>query len=383
MDFELTVEQQAMKKMAREYVEKEIAPIAAECDEREQMPVDLIRKMVREGFASIAIPEEYGGAGMDELTLCLVSEELGRGCAGIATSVGANSLACYPILLTGSEQQKKRYLSAVSSGKLASFCLTEPGAGSDVTSIATTAIRDGEHYVLNGNKCFITNGSFADIYVVFAITDPNRGVRSLTPFVVERETPGLSAGKQEKKMGIRASNTAEVILQEVRVPEENRLGREGSGFRTVMDTFDLSRPMIGALSLGLAQAALEAATRYARERVQFGKPIVQQQAVQLMLADMAMGIEAARALIWRAAYMARKREKQITAFAAMAKAFASDVAMKVTTDAVQVFGGYGYIRDYPVEKYMRDAKIMQIYEGTNQIQRLIVTEGLLKGRLDS
>lgn len=320
---------------------------------------------------------------MDELTLCLVSEELGRGCAGIATSVGANSLACYPILLAGSEQQKKRYLTAVSSGKLASFCLTEPGAGSDVSSIATTATKDGEHYVLNGTKCFITNGSFADIYVVFAITDHNRGVRSLTPFVVERGTPGLSPGKQEKKMGIRASNTAEVILQEVRVPEENRLGREGGGFRAAMETFDLSRPMIGALSLGLAQAALEAAVRYARERVQFGKPIVQQQAVQLMLADMAMEIEAARSLVWRAAYLAQKRERRISAFSAMAKAFASDVAMKVTTDAVQIFGGYGYTRDYPVEKYMRDAKIMQIYEGTNQIQRLIVAEGLLKGWLNS
>ncbi len=379
MDFEFTLEQQALKKMARQYVEKEIVPIAAEYDEREEMPVELIRKMVREGFASIAIPEEYGGAGMDELSLCLVSEELGRGCAGIATSVGANSLACYPILLAGNEQQKKRFLTAVSNGKLASFCLTEPGAGSDVSSMATTAAREEEHYILNGTKCFITNGSYADIYVVFAVTDAKRGVRSLTPFVVERGTRGLSSGKKEKKMGIRASNTAEVIFQEVRVPAENRLGREGSGFRTAMETFDLSRPMIGALSLGLARAALEAAVRHARERVQFGKPIIQQQAVQLMLADMAMEIEAARSLVWRAASLAQSREKRVTAFSAMAKAFASDVAMKVTTDAVQIFGGYGYTRDYPVEKYMRDAKIMQIYEGTNQIQRLIITEGLSKG----
>lgn len=381
MNFDMTEEQLAMQKMAREYTEKEVIPIAAEYDEKEEMPVELIRKMAAQGFASINIPEEYGGGGMDEVTLCLVTEELGRGCAGIATSVGANSLATLPIYLAGNEEQKKRYLSAVSEGKLAAFCLTEPNAGSDVSSIATTAIRDGDSYVINGTKCFITNGAYADFYVVFAVADPARGVRTLTPFVVERGTDGLSAGKKEKKLGIRASNTSEVIFDQVRVPEANLLGKEGGGFRTAMETFDLSRPMIGALAVGVARAAFETAYKYARERIQFGKPIAQQQAVQFMLADMAMEIEAARSLVLRAAHIVGKREGRVSAYSAMAKAFAGDMAMRVTTNAVQVMGGYGYSREYPVEKYMRDAKIMQIYEGTNQIQRLVIADGVLKGHI--
>ncbi|MFY9258585.1 MAG: acyl-CoA dehydrogenase family protein [Dethiobacteria bacterium] len=379
MNFELNVEQLAIQKMTREFVEKEVIPVAAHYDEIEEMPVELIRRMVRQGYATVSLPEKYGGAGMDQVTLCLVTEELGRGCAGIATSVGANTLAALPILLAGSEEQKEHYLSAIAGGKLASFCLTEPGAGSDVSAIATTALADGDDYVINGVKCFITNGGYADLYVVFALTNPKRGVRSLTPFVVERGTPGLSAGKKEKKMGIRASNTSEVILEEVRVPAGNRLGKEGSGFRAAMETFDLSRPMIGALAVGVARAAYEAAVKYARERVQFGKPIATQQAIQFMLADMAMEIEAARALVFKAAAMAEKQERSLSAYAAMAKAYASDMAMRVTVDALQVLGGYGYIRDYPLEKYMRDAKILQIYEGTNQIQRLIIAEGILKG----
>ena len=379
MNFELNVEQLAIQKMTREFVEKEVIPVAAHYDEIEEMPVELIRRMVRQGYATVSLPEKYGGAGMDQVTLCLVTEELGRGCAGIATSVGANTLAALPILLAGSEEQKERYLSAIAGGKLASFCLTEPGAGSDVSAIATTALADGDDYVINGVKCFITNGGYADLYVVFALTNPKRGVRSLTPFVVERGTPGLSAGKKEKKMGIRASNTSEVILEEVRVPAGNRLGKEGSGFRAAMETFDLSRPMIGALAVGVARAAYEAAVKYARERVQFGKPIATQQAIQFMLADMAIEIEAARALVFKAAAMAEKQERSLSAYAAMAKAYASDMAMRVTVDALQVLGGYGYIRDYPLEKYMRDAKILQIYEGTNQIQRLIIAEGILKG----
>ncbi|MFY9412080.1 MAG: acyl-CoA dehydrogenase family protein [Dethiobacteria bacterium] len=379
MNFELNVEQLAIQKMTREFVEKEVIPVAAHYDEIEEMPVELIRRMVRQGYATVSLPEKYGGAGMDQVTLCLVTEELGRGCAGIATSVGANTLAALPILLAGSEEQKEHYLSAIAGGKLASFCLTEPGAGSDVSAIATTALADGDDYVINGVKCFITNGGYADLYVVFALTNPKRGVRSLTPFVVERGTLGLSAGKKEKKMGIRASNTSEVILEEVRVPAGNRLGKEGSGFRAAMETFDLSRPMIGALAVGVARAAYEAAVKYARERVQFGKPIATQQAIQFMLADMAIEIEAARALVFKAAAMAEKRERSLSAYAAMAKAYASDMAMRVTVDALQVLGGYGYIRDYPLEKYMRDAKILQIYEGTNQIQRLIIAEGILKG----
>ncbi|MEW5784901.1 MAG: acyl-CoA dehydrogenase family protein [Bacillota bacterium] len=381
MNFDLTSEQEAMQKVAREFAEKEIIPVAAEYDEKEEMPVELIRKAIKLGFSSINIPEEYGGAGMDEVTLCLVTEELGRGCAGIATSIGANSLASLPILLGGREEQKQHYLNDIAGGKLAAFCLTEPNAGSDVGSISTTAVKDNGHYVLNGCKCFITNGGYADYYVVFAVTDPNRGARTLTPFVVEKGMPGLSPGKKEKKMGIRASNTSEVIFDQVRVPEENRLGKEGSGFRTAMETFDLSRPMIGALAVGVARAAYETVAKHARERIQFGKPIAQQQAVQFMLADMAIQIEAARALVLKVAYMVGKREGRLSAYSAMAKAFAGDTAMRVTTDAVQVMGGYGYIRDYPVEKYMRDAKIMQIYEGTNQIQRLVIANDILKGSL--
>lgn len=381
MDFELTTEQLAMQKMAREYAEKEVAPVASDYDEKEEMPVDLVRRMVAEGFSSINIPEEYGGAGMDEITVCLVTEELGRGCAGITTGVGANSLAMLPILLAGSEEQKKKYLTELCKGKLASFCLTEPNAGSDVSSISTTAIKDGSEYVINGTKCFITNGTYADYYVVFAVVDPKRGARTLTPFVLEKGTPGIDASKKEKKMGIRASNTAVVVFEDVRVPQENLLGKEYGGFRVAMETFDISRPMIASMAVGVARAAYEAAVNYAREREQFGKPIIQQQAIQFMLADMAMEIEAARSLIFRAASMIGKGEKSISAYAAMAKAYAGDMAMRVTVDALQVLGGYGYTRDYPLEKYMRDAKIMQIYEGTSQIQRLIIANGIVCRRI--
>lgn len=381
MDFELTTEQLAMQKMSRDYVEKEVIPVAAEYDEKEEMPVELVRKMVAEGFSSISIPEEYGGAGMDEITVCLVTEELGRGCAGIATGVGANSLAGLPILLAGNEDQKKKYLTPLCEGKLASFCLTEPDAGSDVSAISTTAIKDGSEYVINGTKCFITNGTYADYYVVFAVIDPKRGARTLTPFVVEKEMAGIDASRKEKKMGIRSSNTAVVTFDEVRVPAENLLGKEGGGFRVAMETFDISRPMIASLAVGLARAAYEAAVVYARERVQFGKPIIQQQAIQFMLADMAMEIEAARSLVFRAAGMIGKGEKSLSAYSAMAKAYAGDMAMRVTVDALQVLGGYGFCREYPLEKYMRDAKIMQIYEGTNQIQRLVIANSIVSGRI--
>ncbi len=381
MDFELTTEQLAMQKMARDYAENEIAPIAAEYDEKEEMPVDFIRKMVAEGFSSVSLPEEYGGAGMDEVTVCLVTEELGRGCAGIATGIGANSLAMLPILLAGSEEQKKKYLVELCDGKLASFCLTEPNAGSDVSSISTNAVKDGSEYVINGTKCFITNGTYADYYVVFAIIDPKRGARSLTPFIVEKGAEGLDASRKEKKMGIRSSNTAVVVFDQVRVPEENMLGKANGGFRVAMETFDISRPMIASLAVGLARAAYEAAAKYARERVQFGKPIIQQQAIQFMLADMAMEIEAARSLVLRTAGKIGKGEKNLSAYSAMAKAYAGDMAMRVTVDALQVLGGYGYTREYPLEKYMRDAKIMQIYEGTSQIQRLVIANNIINGRI--
>ncbi len=381
MDFELTTEQLNMQQMAREYVEKEVIPVAAEYDEKEEMPVDLVRRMISQGFSTISVPENYGGAGMDDLTLCLVIEELGRGCAGIATGVGANSLATLPIILAGNEEQKNKYLSDICCGKLASFCLTEPNAGSDVSAIATTAIKEGSEYVINGNKCFITNGTYADYYVVFAVINPKKGARSLTPFIVEKGTAGLDATRKERKMGIRASNTAEVTFNDVRIPEENLLGKENGGFRVAMETFDISRPMIAALAVGLARAAYEAARQYAKERVQFGRPIIQQQAIQFMLADMAMEIEAARSLYLKAAGMVGKGSKSLSAYSAMAKAYAGDMVMRVTVDALQVLGGYGYTREYPLEKYMRDAKIMQIYEGTNQIQRLIIANSIISGRI--
>ena len=379
MNFNFDSEQLAMQKMAADFAKNEIVPVAAEYDEKDEMPVDLMREMVKQGFSSITIPEEYGGGGMDELTVCLVTEELGAGCAGIATAIGANSLACYPILIAGNEEQKKKYLTWSCEGAFAAFCLTEPNAGSDVSSISTTAVKDGDNYILNGTKCFITNGGHADFYVVFAVADPQVGARSLTGFVVDRDTPGLSVGKKEKKMGIRASNTTEVIFEDVKVPAANRLGEEGEGFKTAMRTFDLSRPMIGSLAVGVARAAYETAAGYAKERIQFGKPIIRQQAVSFMLADMAMKIEAARLLVWKAAYLANHSKGRISAYSAMAKAMASDVAMEVATDAVQVMGGYGYTREYPVEKCMRDAKIMQIYEGTNQIQRLVIADGIIRG----
>lgn len=381
MDFQLDAEQQAMQKMAQEFVKKEIVPVAAEYDERDEMPVELMRKMIKQGFSSITIPEEYGGGGMDDLTVCLVTEEIGRGCGGIGSAIGANSLACHPIMLAGNEEQKQKYLSMVCDGAFAAFCLTEPDAGSDVGNISTKAIKDGDEYVINGCKCFITNGGCADIYVVMAVTDPEVGARSLTPFIVEKGTPGLSSGKKEKKMGIRASNTTEVIFEDVRIPAANRLGEEGTGFKTAMRTFDLSRPMIGSLAVGIARGAYEIAADYAKQRIQFGKPIIKQQAVSFMLADMVMKIEAARLLVWKAAYLAEHSKERISGYSAMAKAFATDTAMEVTTNAVQVMGGYGYTREYPVEKAMRDAKITQIYEGTNQIQRLIISEAIIRGDL--
>ncbi len=370
-----------MQKAAREYAEKAIAPVAAKYDEENETPIDLLREMVLQGYSTMTIPEEYGGGGMDCVTSCLVVEELARGCAGITTSAAANSLAAYPILVGGSHEQKKKYLTPLSEGKFAAFCLTEPGAGSDAASIATYAKKVDNGYILNGRKCFITNGAIADTYTVFATIDRAKGARALTAFILERNYPGLEPGKKENKMGIRASNTSEVLFEDVFVPEENVLGQEGGGFRIAMTTLDISRPMVGAMALGVARAAYENAVKYAREREQFGKPISSFQAIQFKLADMAMKIEAARLLVLRAAFMVDKKEKRFSAQSAMSKAYAGDIAMEVTTDALQVMGGYGYMKEYPMEKYMRDAKIMQIYEGTSEIQRLVLANEVLKGRI--
>ncbi len=381
MNFDFTPEQVDMRKAAREYAEKAMIPVAARYDEENETPIDLLKEMIHQGYSTMTIPEDYGGGGMDCVTSCLVVEELSRGCAGITTSAAANSLAAYPILVGGSHEQKEKYLTPLSEGKFAAFCLTEPGAGSDAAAISTLAKKVDKGYMINGRKCFITNGGIADYYTVFATVDRSRGARGLTAFVIERDFPGLEPGKKENKMGIRASNTSEVLFEDVFVPEENVLGKEGGGFRIAMTTLDISRPMVVAMAVGIARAAYEHAVSYAREREQFGKPISSFQAIQFKLANMAMKIEAARLLVLQAAFKVDRQEKHLSAHSAMSKAFAGDMAMEVTTDALQVMGGYGYMKDYPMEKYMRDAKIMQIYEGTSEIQRLVLANEVLKGRV--
>ncbi|MCW3490357.1 acyl-CoA dehydrogenase family protein [Dethiobacter alkaliphilus] len=376
--FRLSAEQVAMQKMARDFTEKEIIPVAAEYDEQEKFPDAVIRKMWETGLVNFTVPEALGGVGLDTLTSCVLTEELGRGCAGITTVAAANSLALYPILIAGSEEQKKKFIPPITTaGKYAAFCLTEPNAGSDAASVATNAKAVDGGYVLNGSKCFITNGDVADLFVVFATVDKSKGLKGLTAFVVPK-SDGVSAGKKEIKLGIRASSTVVVNFDNVFVPAENVLGGEGMGFKVAMQTLDTSRPLIGALSVGVARGAYESAVKYAKERVQFGQPIANFQMIQAMLANMATRIDASRLLVWRAADMVDQKDVSFAKESAMAKLYASDVAMDVTTDAVQILGGYGYSREYPVEKYMRDAKIMQIYEGTNQIQRLVIAGNILR-----
>ncbi len=374
MDYFLTEEQRMIKDLARRITEELIVPKRAELDEKEEFPRDILKACGEAGLYAACIPEEYGGTGGGVFENCIIVEELSRGCLGVSTSFAATFLGSYPILLFGSEEQKKKYLTKVAKGELiCAFALTEPEAGSDVTNVKTRAVRDGDYYVINGTKQWITNGGEADLYTVIAVTDPKKGPRGMTAFIVENGTPGLSFGKKEKKMGIRASATRELIFEDMRVPKENVIGREGLGFIVVMKTFDRTRPGVGAQAVGVAQAALDYAVQYARERVQFGRKIINFQAVQHMLADMATLVEAARALVYSVArYIDANPNGNYSKEASMAKVFASDVAVKVTTDAVQVLGGYGYMRDYPVEKMMRDAKILQIYEGTNQIQRNII-----------
>ena len=377
MIFELDAVQRILQQNAREFTKEEIIPVAAEYDEKEQFPWDIVKKLADLNYLGMAIPEEHGGPGLDAISILVVLEELAYGCAGIATTAGANSLAIYPILLAGGKEQQQQYLPSIARGRLAAFCLTEPEAGSDVAAISTTAQRGEAGYVINGEKCFITNGGVADIHTVFATVDPSQGLKGLSAFIVPADTPGLTTGKQEKKMGIRSSDTTEVLFDEVQIPVENRLGKEGSGFKLAMETLDIARPSIGALSVGLARAAYERALNYAKERVQFGRPIARLQAIQFMLAEMATEIDAARLLTYRAAYL-KEQGKPFSREAAMCKYYAADMAMKVTTEALQIMGGYGYSRENPMEKYMRDAKIMQIYEGTNQIQRLVIASSLLR-----
>ena len=379
IEFTLSEEHKTMQKMAFEFARDKLRPVSAYYDECEEDPVDLFKEMSAQGFASMTFPEKYGGEGLDEITASIVAEELGWGCAGITGSGMLNNpLGAYPILLGGNEEQKERFIPPLCEDKFISFCLTEPDAGSDVASAKTTAKKQNDYYIIEGNKCFITNGGFADYYTVFASVDRNKGAKGLTAFVVEKDTPGLSAGKKEKKMGIRASNTSEVIFDNVKVPQENRIGEEGKGFSLAMKTLDHTRPMIGAIAVGIARAAFETARDYVKERKQFGRSLSQFQVTQFKLANMATQIDAARLMIWRSAYMASSGAKNFSVESAMAKAFASDVAMWVTTEAVQLMGGYGYSKEYPVEKFMRDAKITQIYEGTNEVQRMVIAGGILR-----
>ncbi|HEU5438237.1 MAG TPA: acyl-CoA dehydrogenase family protein [Ktedonobacterales bacterium] len=379
IDFTLSPEQQEMQALAHDFAEREIRPVAAELDEREEFPWELVRKAGELGLTTFAFPEDLGGLGItDELTNCIITEELSWGCAGVATVLGGTHLASIPILLAGSDEQKQRLLKPmVERNGLCAMALTEPGAGSDVAAMTTTARRDGDDYILNGSKRFITNGGIADLYVVFASTDRGAGHRGISAFIVPGDAPGLSGGKKEKKLGIRCSHTGEVNLDDVRVPAANRLGEEGSGFKLAMTMLDRSRPMVAAIALGIARAAYEYARDYAKERVQFGQPIGNNQAIQFMLADMATKVQAARLMTWWSAKVT-ETGRPFLYESSMAKNFASDVAMEVATDAVQIFGGYGYIREYPVEKLFRDAKITQIYEGTNQIQKIVVANQLLK-----
>lgn len=378
MDFALNEEQLELQEMVREFVEKEITPYAAEMDAENHMRDGLIDKANEMGLLNVIVPEELDGPGLDSISVATIYEELGKGCAGVATSLAANSLATVPVLLAGTDEQKKMYCDILNNGGLAAFALTEPGAGSDAGGVSTRAVRNKEEgtYTLNGNKMFITNGGLAEIFLVFANTRKTGGIRGLTAFIVPKDTPGFSVGKKENKMGIRPSNTTELVLQDVVIPESYRVGREGEGFRIAMNTLDSARPFVGAVSVGIAQAALDCAVKYAKERRQFGQPIASFQMVQGMLADMAMKVETARLMVQKACWM-RDQGMEFSKEAAMAKCYAADVAMQVTTDAVQVMGGYGYTKEYPVEKMMRDAKIMQIYEGTNQIQRLVIANKLL------
>lgn len=379
MDYNLDEEQKEIVEIARRIAEERIKPVRAELDEKEEFPGDLLKVLAQSDLMGIYIPEEYGGLGYGAFELALVMEELSRICAGVAVSYAANALGAYPILLFSSEEQKQKYLPPIASGEhLVAFGLTEPNAGSDVGAMETTAYKDGNEYVLNGTKQWITNGGEADVYTVFAVTDKKRGARGISCFIVEKDTPGFTFGKKEKKLGIRCSATTELVFQDCRVPAENLIRREGAGFLIAMKTFEKSRPCIGAQAVGIAQGAMEEAMAFARERKQFDNAVINFQAIQFMFADMAMKIEAARSLVLNAAKNVDDNAKNGDISSAMAKAFASDVSMEVTVDAIQICGGSGYMRDYPVEKYMRDAKITQIYEGTNQIMRSIIALGLIK-----
>jgi len=379
ISFALTDEQKMLQQLAWDFARTEIAPVAEHYDRTAEFPTPVIQKARAAGLINMNIPAEYGGGGASLIEECLMGEALAWGCSGISTSMMINNLAAIPVIVAGSEAQKKEWLGRmVQQGQLAAYAVTEPAAGSDVAGIQTTAVQRGDEYVLKGSKTFISNASHSDFFVVFAYTDKAKKYKGLSAFIVERSRPGFSVSKKFDKLGQRASDTAEITLDGVAVPASQRLGREGDGFLIAMQVFDRSRPAVAAAAVGVAQRALDESLKYARERQAFGLPLVEHQAIGYMLADMAMNIEAARLLAWRAAWLVDQGQPN-TKFAAFAKAFAADAAMKITTDAVQIFGGYGFMKEYPVEKLMRDCKVFQIYEGTSQIQRNIIARELAKG----
>jgi acyl-CoA dehydrogenase len=379
VDLTLTDEQKDLRELANSFAEKDIRKVAWEYDKDGTWPQDIVDKAWEIGLMNTHVAEEYGGPGLDYLSGCLIEEEMGWGCSGIGTSLMANGLAATPVMIGGSEEVKKEYLGMLTEEpKLASFCLTEPDAGSDVSGMKTTAVKKGDKWVINGSKCFITNGGYADWFTVYAKTDKDAGHRGISAFVVPKDDT-ITVDKKEDKLGQRASNTATITFNETEIPAGNLLGEENHGFKLAMQTLDRTRPGVAAMAVGIARAAFEYAAEYSKERVQFGVPIAMHQAVAFMIADMATKVEAARLLVWQSGVLL-DQGKRNTLAASHAKRFAADSAMEVTVDAVQVYGGYGFIKEYPVEKLMRDAKIMQLYEGTSQIQRLVIAKEILMGR---
>jgi alkylation response protein AidB-like acyl-CoA dehydrogenase len=381
MQFGLTEEQQAIQAAARRIAQEKFAPRAAEIDATGEFPWDNVRVLREAGFLGMAFPEEYGGGGADHVAHVAVKEEIARACLSTCTIMAAQYLGSLPLMLAGAPEQKEKYLPRLASGEiLAAFGLTEAGAGSDAGSIRTTARRDGDEYILNGVKCFVTNGGVADFYTVFAKTDPQAGARGISAFIVEKGAPGFSFGKSENKMGIRGSATRELIFEDCRIPCENRVGEEGMGYKLALRTLDYTRPGVGAEAVGVAQAALDASLKYARERVVFGSPLSDKQAIAFMLADMATEIEAARLLVYRVAAMMEAGERNFTVAASQAKLYASEMAHRVVHKALQIHGGYGYMKDFPLERYYRDQRITEIYEGTSEIQRLVIAGNLLRAQ---
>jgi len=379
MVFDLTEEQRMIQEMARSFAQKEVLPKAAELDETGRYPAELVRKMAELGLMGVAVPEEYGGAGMDNVCYAIAMEEIARACASTAVIMSVNnSLACDPLLKFGTEEQKKKYLVPLASGeKLGCFGLTEPGAGSDAGSQKTTAVRKGDHYVVNGTKNFITNAPEADICILFTMTDKEKRNKGITTFILDMKLPGVSIGKHEKKMGIKASPTSSIVLEDVKIAAADRLGNEGEGFKVAMNTLDGGRIGIAAQAIGIGRASLEDALAYAKDRKQFGQPISEFQAIQWMLADMATEIDAARLLAYRAAWLKDSKARH-SKESAMAKLYASEAAMRAGVKGIQIHGGYGYIKEYPAERHFRDAKITEIYEGTSEIQRMIIAAAMLK-----